>query len=113
MIASGLLNFRRCCAFRMEGKSQIGIILICVSSEGRIMPYCNISSRLPTSGCASRHAPCVPCWVTFRNTNGNVPVNNDFGLTGCSLTACVRCLLVSLRLAFTSCVTALFLLGLF
>jgi len=24
MIASGLLNFRRCCALRLEGKSQVG-----------------------------------------------------------------------------------------
>ena len=48
MIASGLLNFLRCCALRLEGKSQVGIIPICVSSEGRIMPCCTISSRLPT-----------------------------------------------------------------
>jgi hypothetical protein len=34
MIASGLLNFRRCCALILEGKSQVGIILICVSSKG-------------------------------------------------------------------------------
>jgi len=33
MIASGLLNFRRCCALRLEGKSQVGIIPICVSSD--------------------------------------------------------------------------------
>jgi len=38
MIASGLLNFCRCCALRLEGNSQVGIIYICVSSEGRIMP---------------------------------------------------------------------------
>jgi len=60
MIASGLLNFRRCCALRSEGKSQVAFIPICVSSEGRVMPYCTIFSRLPTSACASRHAPCVP-----------------------------------------------------
>jgi len=65
-IASGLLNFRCCCALRLEGKSQVGIIPICVSSEGRIMPCCTIVLRLPTSACASRHAPCVPCWIAFK-----------------------------------------------
>ena len=60
--APGLLSFRRCCALRLEGKSQVGIIPICVSSEGRKMPRCTIFPRLPpTSACASRHAPCVPC----------------------------------------------------
>jgi len=34
MIASGLLSFRACCALRLEGKSQVGIIPICVSSDG-------------------------------------------------------------------------------
>ena len=34
MIASGLLYFRCCCALRLEGKSQVGIIPICISSEG-------------------------------------------------------------------------------
>ena len=58
MIASGLLNFRRCCALRLEGNHQVGIIPICVSSEGRMMPNI-IFSRLPTSVCASRHAPCA------------------------------------------------------
>ena len=31
-----------------------------ISSKGRMMPCCTIYSRLPMSGCASRHAPCVP-----------------------------------------------------
>jgi hypothetical protein len=61
MIASGLLNFCRCFALKMQGNSQLGINPIRVSSEGRIMPCCTIVSRLPTSACASRHAPCVPC----------------------------------------------------
>jgi hypothetical protein len=43
MIASGLLNFQRCCALILEGKSQVGIIPICVSSEGRMMACCAIS----------------------------------------------------------------------
>jgi hypothetical protein len=41
MIAFVLLNFRRCCVLRLEGRSQVGIIPIsdiCVSSEGRMMP---------------------------------------------------------------------------
>jgi len=38
MIASGLLDFCRCCAFGLEGKIQVGIFPICVSSEGRMMP---------------------------------------------------------------------------
>ena len=38
MIASVLLKFRRCSALRLEGKSQVGITPICVSSAGRIMP---------------------------------------------------------------------------
>jgi hypothetical protein len=59
--ASGLLNFRRCCALRLEGKGQVGIIPICVSFDRRMMPCCSIFSRLPTSACASRHAPCIPC----------------------------------------------------
>jgi len=66
MNASGLLNFRGCCALSLEGNSQVGIIFICVSSEGRIMPCCAIVARLPTSACASRHAPCAPCWIAFR-----------------------------------------------
>jgi hypothetical protein len=67
MIASGLLiKFRHCCALRLEGKSrQVGIISICVFSEGRMMPCCIIVGRLLTSACASRQAPCVPCWVVF------------------------------------------------
>jgi len=32
MIAFVLLNFRHCCVLKLEGKSQIGIISICVSS---------------------------------------------------------------------------------
>ena len=67
MIASGLLNLHRCCALRLEGKSQIGITPICVSSEGRIMPCCTIVARLSMSACANRHAPCAsPFWVAFR-----------------------------------------------
>jgi len=49
MIASGLLNFRRCCEMRLEGKSLIGIFPICVSLEGRKMPCRIIVARLPTS----------------------------------------------------------------
>jgi len=30
------------------------------------MHYCTIFSRLPTSACASRHAPYVSCWMAFR-----------------------------------------------
>ena len=66
MIASDLLNFRHCCALRLEGKSQVGIIPICVPSKGRIMPCCIIVARLPTYACASRHAPFVPRWVAIR-----------------------------------------------
>ena len=66
MIASGLLNFCHCCALRLEGKSQVGIIPICDPSEGHIMPCCIIFARLPTSACASRHAPYVPCWIVLR-----------------------------------------------
>jgi len=41
--ASGLLSFRRCCALRLEGKSQVGINPTSVSTEGRIMPcYCTM-----------------------------------------------------------------------
>jgi hypothetical protein len=40
MIASGLLKSCRCCALRLEGKSQVKIFPICVSSEGRMVPYC-------------------------------------------------------------------------
>jgi len=32
MIAFGLLNFRRCCALKLEDNSQVGIDPICVSS---------------------------------------------------------------------------------
>ena len=64
MIASGLLNFRCYCALRLKGKSQVGIIPICVSSEGRMMPFCTIFHKC-MSACASRHAPCIPCWIAF------------------------------------------------
>ena len=52
----------------MSDKIQVGIISICVSSEGRMMPCCTIPSRLLTSACASRHAPCVPCWIALRES---------------------------------------------
>ena len=69
MIASGLLNVCRCCALRLEGKSQVGIIPICVSTEGRMMPCCTILSRLPASACASSmHTLYVPCRITFNIT---------------------------------------------
>ena len=29
------------------------------------MPCCTICSPLPTSACASWHAPRVPCWIAF------------------------------------------------
>ena len=41
-IASGLLYFCRCCVLRLKGKSQVGIILICFSSDGCLMPCCII-----------------------------------------------------------------------
>jgi len=65
MMASGLLNFRRCRALRLKGKSQVEITPICVSPEGRLMPCFAIFSRLPTSACASTHAPCVPRWIAL------------------------------------------------
>ena len=65
MIASGLINFRCCCALRLDGNSQVGIILICVFLEKRVVPWCNIAAQLPTSACASRQVPCVPCWIAF------------------------------------------------
>ena len=80
MIASGLLKFRHCCALKLEGNIQVEIIpIICVSSEGRIMPCCTIFPRLPTSACASRHARRVPCWITFNHSYSNVvPINKYF-----------------------------------
>ena len=39
MIAIGFLNICQCCALRLEGRSQLGTIPICVSSESRTMPY--------------------------------------------------------------------------
>jgi hypothetical protein len=51
-----LANFRHCRAW------FVGIIPICVSSDGRVMYH---FSQLPVSACASRHAPRVPCWITF------------------------------------------------
>jgi hypothetical protein len=37
MIATGLLDFRHgCCTLRLEGKSQVEIIPICVSFEGGV-----------------------------------------------------------------------------
>ena len=38
MIASGLQNFRRCRALRLEGMSQVGVIPFCVPWKGRTMP---------------------------------------------------------------------------
>ena len=49
MIASGLLDFHRYSALKLEGKIQVGIVPTCVSSEECIMPCCTIA-RLPTSG---------------------------------------------------------------
>jgi hypothetical protein len=57
------------------------------------MPYCIIFPRLPTSACASRHAPCVPCWIAFiiirrRWTPSSVvPVNNHFIYIGMTTAA--------------------------
>ena len=59
MIASGLLDFCRCCALRLEGKSQVGITPICISSEGRMMPCHTIVALPASSACTSRQAPCV------------------------------------------------------
>jgi hypothetical protein len=41
-IASGLLNFRHCCALRLKCQIQVENIPIYVSSEGRIMPCSTI-----------------------------------------------------------------------
>jgi hypothetical protein len=90
MIAFRLLNFRRCCTLRLEGKIQVGIIPICVSLEGCKMPCCIIVARLPTSACASRQALCVPDSFAFINlSSSGMPIN------GCSLAACGK-----LHLAF-------------
>jgi len=81
MNASGLLNFRGCYALSLEGNSQVGIVFTCASSEGRIMPCCAIVARLPTSACASRHAPCMCTLLDlFYNhlSSSVVPVNNHF-----------------------------------
>jgi hypothetical protein len=71
MIASGLPYLRRCCALRLEGKSQVGIP-ICVSKERRMMHCCTIIARLPASACASRQAPCVPCWIALKNCSAEL-----------------------------------------
>ena len=42
MIASGMLNFRRCCALRLEGNSQNGINPICVFSERYTTSCCTV-----------------------------------------------------------------------
>jgi len=82
MIASGLLNFRRCCAFIiwLKGKIQVGIIPICVSSEGRIMPCCTIVAWLPTSACASRQTPLCTLLDRFYDhlSSSVVSINNHF-----------------------------------
>ena len=65
MIASGLLDFCRCCALRLEGKSQVGITPICISSEGRMMPCHTIVALPASSACTSRQAPCAPCWIAI------------------------------------------------
>jgi hypothetical protein len=49
MFAFGMLNFGRCCALKLEGKSQVENILICVSSEGCIMPHYTVVARLECS----------------------------------------------------------------
>jgi len=84
MIASGLLDFCRCCALRLGNNGQIKIIPFCVSSEERIMPRFIIVARLPTSACASRHAPCVPCWTAYiiNCLAAFVPNNNHFVYNG-------------------------------
>jgi hypothetical protein len=66
MIAFGLLNFRRCCSLRLDGKIQDGFIPIHVSLDGRIMPCRTIVARPPTFACASRQATCcAPCRIAL------------------------------------------------
>jgi hypothetical protein len=64
------------------GKSQVGSFLSLFPLKGVkciIMPCCIIVVRLPTSACASRHAPCVPCTVAFIIISPvTVPINNHF-----------------------------------
>ena len=72
MIASGLLKFRCCCALRLEGNSQVGIIPIYISSEEHIMPGCIIVARLPYYACASMQAPCAPFDLVWKSFVSNV-----------------------------------------
>jgi len=63
MISSGLLNFRCCCALRLEGKSHVGIIPFSVSSEGRIMPCCMY--HFFTTAFV-HHCTSLPFFIPFR-----------------------------------------------
>jgi len=47
------------------GQSQVGIIPIFVYPDGRVIPCCTFCSRLPTSACACKRAPYVPCCNAF------------------------------------------------
>jgi|AntDeeMetagen681_2_1112603.scaffolds.fasta_scaffold78146_1 hypothetical protein len=53
MIASGLLDFRRCCSLKLDGKSQVENIPICVSLSKACAALCTIVAWPPTSACAS------------------------------------------------------------
>ena len=44
-----------CCALRLEGKSQVGIIPICVSSDGRMLSRCTIFHNCLLLELASMH----------------------------------------------------------
>ena len=68
MIASGLLNLCRCCALRLEGKSQVGIIFIFLLKRVH-SAICIIVARLPKFACASMRVPWAPCWIASEYTN--------------------------------------------
>ena len=66
MIASGLLNFRCYCALRLEGKSQVGTIPNCVSSEGcspraekRCVPVPLLCGTASLAACSSYRGPKI------------------------------------------------------
>jgi len=96
MNASGLLNFRRCCALRLAGKRQVGIISICVFLKGVYCPVVSLlhdSSNLLVLLVTGMHPMHLvgSLLKPFVQQRYACYQSSYLQLDDCSLTACGRC----------------------
>ena len=90
MIASGMLNFRRCDALRLEDKrleSFLSVPPLRKPSGHTMLPCCTIVARLPASACPRRHRTLCTLLDRFYNhlSSSDMSINDLFinnGTTG-------------------------------